>query len=125
MTATGAPRQGREDDGGAQVVAGRVVEVAAAGDQAEGGVARRAVHGVRRETGLEVFADSGHPEDSGNAVGQRHVDRVPGTERAKPEEDGGTPEAVDMTLDDRRPDLPGRRRVLVPGGKVGASFQRR
>src|SRR5579875_1161752 len=106
-------------------MAGRVVEGAAAGYQPQGGVARRAVHGPRREPGLEEFTDAGDPEDRGDAVGQRHVDRVPGTERDKPEEHRWTPQAVDMTLDDRGTDLPGRGRVLVPGRKAGARPQRR
>jgi hypothetical protein len=106
-------------------VAGRVVEGAAAGDQAQGRIAGRAVHGVGGEPGLEEFAHAGDAEDGGNAVRERYVDGVTRLERAQPEEDGRTLEVVDVAFDDRGPDLAGRRRVLVPGGEVGLGRDRR
>ena len=61
-----------------------------------------------------VLADAGDPEHGRDPVGELHVDGVAPVQGAEAEEDGGALLAVDVPLDDRRPDLAGRRRVLVP-----------
>ena len=98
---------------------GRVVESAAARYQAQGSVVGRAVNGSRREIGFEVLAHAGDAENSGDPVGERHVDAVPGAEGPQAEEDGRPLIAVDVAFDDRRPDLAGGRRVLVPRRLTG------
>ena len=61
-------------------MAGGVVESAAARYQVQGRVAGRAVNGFRRETGFTVLAYAGDAENSGDPVGERHIDPVPGAE---------------------------------------------
>src|SRR5258706_13499142 len=95
-------------------MAGGIVESAAARYQAQSRVVGKAVNGSRREIGFRVLAYAGDAENCGDTVGERHVDAVPGTEGAKPEEHGWPVMAVDVTFDDRRPDLARRRRGLVP-----------
>src|SRR5437588_13129066 len=106
-------------------MAGGIVERAAAGYQAEGRVAGRAVNGPRGEIGFGVLAYAGDAENGRDPVGERHVDGVPGAEGPEAEKDGRPLAAVDMTFDDRRPELARGRRVLIPGRLAGARFQRR
>ncbi len=103
---------------------GGVVEIAAAGYQAQRGEVGRAVNGFRRESRFEVLAHAGNAENGRHPVGERHVDGVARAEGAEPEKDGRPPRAVDMTLDDRRPDLAGCRRVLVPRRLPGTRLER-
>jgi MFS family permease len=117
--------EGREYDSGAAIMAGGVVECAAAGYQPERRVISRAVNDSGREFGLGVLAHAGHPENGRDSVGECHVYGVSGPERAQPEKDGGAVIAVDVALDDRCPDLAGRRRVLVPRRCAGARGKRR
>src|SRR5258707_6038393 len=95
-------------------MAGGIAESAAARYHAQGRVAGNAVNGSCREIGFRVLAYAGDAESCGDTVGERHVDAVPGTEGAEPEEHGWPVIAIDVTFDDRRPDLARRRRVLVP-----------
>ena len=100
-------------------MAGGVVEGAAAGYQAQGGEVGRAVDGFRRESGFGVLADARDAEHGRDPVGELHVDGVAPVQGAEAEEDGGALLAVDVPLDDRRADLAGRRRVLVPRRLAG------
>src|ERR1039457_3037100 len=102
-----------------------VVENAAARYQAQGRVAGCAVNGFRREPEFGVPTYAGDAENSGDPVGERHIDAVPGAEGAQAEEDSRTPIAVEVTFDDRRPDLAGRRRVLVPCRLICLRVKRR
>ena len=61
-------------------MASGVVESAAARYQVKGRVAGRAVNGFRRETGFKVLAHAGDAENSGNPVGEPHVDAIPRAE---------------------------------------------
>src|SRR5260370_10215996 len=106
-------------------MAGGIVESAAAGYQSEGCVVRRVVNGFRRKTGFGVLAYASDAEHSRDPVGERTLDGVPGAEGPKAEEDSGPLITVDVTFDDRRPDLAGRRRVLVPCRHTGTRFDRR
>jgi len=82
-------------------VAGGIVEIAAAGDQAQGGEVGRTVNGLGRESGFEVLAHARHAENGRDPVGERHVDGIPRAQGAEPEKDGRPLSAVDVTLDDR------------------------
>src|SRR5215467_1056732 len=98
----------RVNDGGAEVLAGRVVEGAAARYQAQSREAGRVpVHGFRRELGFQVLTYAGDAENSGDPVGEPHVDEVSRAQRPQPVEDGRALFAVDVTLNDRRPNLAG------------------
>src|SRR6266571_8682122 len=106
-------------------MASGVVESAAARYQVQSRVAGRAVNGSCRETGLKVSAYAGDAEDGGDPVGERHVDPVPGAEGPQAEEHRRAVVAVEVTFDDRRPDLAGRYRVLEPCGLIGRRVKRR
>src|SRR5580658_7414016 len=95
-------------------MAGGVVESAAAGYQAQSRVVGRLVNGPCREMRFKVFAYAGDLENSRDAVGKPHVDGVAGAQGPEAEENRRPLIAVDVTFDDRRPDLARRRRVLVP-----------
>src|SRR6476619_5145652 len=101
-------------------MAGGEVEGAAAGYQAQRGEVGRAVNGCSREPGFAVLADTRDAEYGRDPVGERHVDGVAMVQGTEPEKDGGASLAVDVSLDDRRPDLARRRRVLVPRCQAGA-----
>src|SRR4029077_11118719 len=122
-SAPGAPRRGErcEHDGGTDIVAGGIVESAAAGYQAQGGEVGRAVNGLRREPGFAVLAHARDAEYGRDPVGERHVDGGAPLQGPEAEEDGGAPLAVDVALDDRRADLAPRRRVTLPSRQCGAS----
>ena len=64
-------------------MAGRGVEVAAAGDDPERRVIGRGVDFLRREFVLGVFANAGDAEDGRYSVGQRYVNLVTRAQRAK------------------------------------------
>src|SRR5215475_670445 len=102
--------EGREHHRGAEVAPGGVVESAAARYQAQGGEAGRAVDRSRREPGLGILAYARDTENSGDPVGEGHVDAVPWAEGPQAEEDGRPLVAVDMTFDDRHAHLAGGRR---------------
>src|SRR5215475_4639482 len=70
--------EGREYDSGAAIMAGDVVECAAAGYQPERRVISRAVNDSGREFGLGVLAHTSHPENGGDSVGECHVYGVSG-----------------------------------------------
>ena len=99
---------------------GHGVEVAAAGDKPERGVISRGVDNIRRVFVFVVFPNASHAEDGRDSVGQRHIDMITGTQCAEPEKDCRSPVTIHVAFDDRRPDLPGRHRVFVPGGVIGA-----
>src|SRR5258708_18444202 len=100
-------------------MASGAVESAAARYQVQSRVAGRAVNGSCRETRFEVLAYAGDAEDGGDPVGERHVDPVPRAEGSQAVEDSRPVVAVEVTFDDRRPDLAGRCRVLEPCGLTG------
>jgi len=100
-------------------MAGGVVEGAAAGYQAQRGEVGRAINDVGGESGFGVLADARDPEHGRDPVGELHVNGVAPAQRAEAEEDSRPPLAVHVSLDDRRPDLAGRRRVLVPRRLAG------
>ena len=104
---------------------GGIVENATARYQSQGGIAGRAVNGLRREVGFEVLAHAGDPENSRDPVGECHVDGVSGLQGPEAEEDRRPLIAIDVTFDNRRADLAGRRRVFVPRGLARARDQRR
>src|SRR5260370_36557356 len=93
---------------------GGEAESAAARYQAQRRVVGRAVNGFGREIGFDVPAYAGDAENSGDPVGEPHVDVVAGAEGPEAEEDGRAVIAVEVTFDDRCADLAGRGRVLVP-----------
>ena len=82
-------------------MAGGIVESTAAGNQAESGVVGRAVNGFRRESGFGVLADARDAENSGDPVGERHVDDVSRPEGPEAEKDSGPLNTVEVTFDDR------------------------
>src|SRR5450755_3468771 len=104
-------------------MAGGVVKNAAARYQVQRRVTGRTVNGSGREVYFGVLPDAGDAENGSHPVGERHVDALPGAEGPEAEEHGGTLVTVDVPLDDRRPPLAGRRRVLVPGRFVGGGGQ--
>src|SRR6516162_7346486 len=111
----------REYDDGAEVLPGGVIEGAAARYQAQAREAGRAVKGFRREIGFRVLPYTGDAENARHPVGEPHVDEVSGAQCTQAEEDGGPLIVVDVTFDDRRPDLAGGHRVLVPACRAGLS----
>ncbi len=106
-------------------MAGGVVESAAASYQAEGRIVGRRVNLFGREIRLKVLAHASDPENSRDAVGEPHVNGVPGAQGTEAEEDSRSLVTVDVTFDDRGPDLAGRRRVLIPCRFTGARLERR
>ena len=88
-------------------MAGGIVESAAAGDQAEPGVARRTVNGFRGEIGFEVLPHAGDAENGRDPVGKRHIDGVSGTQGPEAKENGRPPVTVDVALNDRCANLTG------------------
>src|ERR1035438_3926496 len=105
-------------------MAGGVVEIAAARYQAESRIVGRRVNLFSREMRFKVLTYASDPENSRDAVGEPHVNDVPGAQGPEAEEDSGPLVTVDVTFDDRGPDLAGRRRVLVPCRFTGARFER-
>src|SRR5580658_4294928 len=71
----------------AEVVAGGVVEGAAAGDQPQLGVGDGTVDILRREVVLQVGLDRGDAELDERPVGSPDVDLVPAAQRVQPPED--------------------------------------
>ena len=94
-----------EYDRGTQIMVGRTIEAATACYQAQCRIVARAVNDFSREPGFEVLADAGDPENSRYPVSQPDHDPVPGAQRAEPVKDGRALVAVDVTFDDRGPDL--------------------
>jgi hypothetical protein len=104
-------------------VPGRVVERAAAGDQPQARVPACRVDQARRVRGLGVHPHAGHPEVRRHTVGEPDADPVAGHQRPEPEEHRWPRVPVHVPDDDRRPQLAGCRRVLVPRGELVAGRQ--
>ena len=103
------------DDDVVQVVAGGLVEGAAAGDQPQAGVTGLAVDSGGREGVLGDLLHPVHGEGGDLPVGQRDVDPVPGVQVLEVVEHRDAGERVHVAEDDRR-----RRAGRAPG-RTGTS----
>ena len=92
------------------------VEVATAGDEAEGRLVRRRVDPVRRERILRVLLDTFHGERDGCAVLTGDGDLVARFQLLQAIEDGGSGLRVDVARDDARPGFARFGPVLIPPG---------
>jgi hypothetical protein len=81
-----------------------VVECAAARYQMQGRAPGVAVNDFRRKVYFRVLANASNAENSGDPIGQLHDDPVPRAQCPQPVEDSRPLIAVDVALDDRRPD---------------------
>src|SRR5712691_2969959 len=112
---------GPVSDDVAQVAARRVVEVPAAGDEAQGGVRDRPVYGLERELGFEVEPDRGDTEDGDRVVGAHDEGPVTWPQFLQAGEDSLPVIGIDVSGDDRWPDRTRPRALVVPAGHLGGS----
>src|SRR5690606_27568658 len=119
------------------VVANGAVELAAAGDELQGGLAGLGHHPVPGELGLRVLLDGGDPVAELLPVGLVDEDLVAGRELLQPGEDAGLAllpvreKAVDVADDDSGPGLAGLPLVAVlelllprvPAGLLGGEHR--
>lgn len=117
--------EGREYNGGTEVMASGVVEIAAAGYQAQSRIPGRSINGFRWEFRFEVLAHAGDAENGGGSVRQPHLNDISRPEASQTKEDARPLIGINVTFDDRHADLAGRRRVLVPRGLTGRRVKRR
>src|ERR1700733_15347161 len=90
------------------------VESAPARYQPQRGIPGDSVNSYRREFRFQVLAHTTDTENSGDPVGERHIDHIAGPEGSKAEEDSRPRIGVYVALDDRYAVLTGCFRILVP-----------
>jgi hypothetical protein len=112
------------EDDHVPLVPGGLRVVAAAGDDAQFGAGRGAVHLLVREVVGGVHLDGVDGEERGAAVAACHLDGAALLEGAEVVEDGGAVGVVDVARDDGGAPLAGggaglvpAREVLLPGGR--------
>src|SRR6266704_1259852 len=114
-----------EYNGGTEVMASGVVEIAATGYQAQSRIPGRSVNSFRWEFRFDVLAHTGDAENRCGSVRQPYLNDISRPEASQRIEDTRPLIGINVPFDDRHADLAGRRRVLVPCGLTGRCVKRR